>query len=139
MHRFLTVALAEEIQQEIATMRDFGYPATHLAQAVKEAASGPRPQGGDGLWLRVGLAVAGGTMALAAARRLGFLGEPRSRSASWCESEDQSLQELRLDHQAPNAIPFSAILVSESEATSHRGCRWVPSRHAGAGVLQFVQ
>jgi len=76
---------------------------------------------GENLRLRVGLAVAGGAAAFAAARCLGFIGDCKVR---WCKSEDAALAELRLDRQGrQSTIPGSPILVSESQLASHRGYR----------------
>lgn len=77
-----------------------------------------------GLWLRVGLAMAGSVMAFAVVRRLGAR-DVQDRSKRWRNSEQQALHELRFDREASraDAIPCSPILVSESQLAAHRGYR----------------
>ena len=81
-------------------------------------------------WLRIGLAVSGSAaVAYAAARHMGLIGERQDRktgaSARWSSFEGQALDEVRLHKQAPRAspIPIAPVLLSNSEAVSHRGYR----------------
>ena len=128
MQRTLSVAhggLQTEIaaiQQQVAGSaggHGVGEAAQRFAISLSECSSGPGHDGG--LWLRVGLAMAGGVLAFVVAKRLGAK-EVRDRSKRWRESENQALSELRQASQA-DAIPSSPTLVSDSQVAVHRGYR----------------
>ena len=112
----------EAAQQQVAGSGGGHRVASHVlryAAVLGEFASCHANDGG--LWLRVGLAVAGGTFAFMVARRLRTR-EVHDRSKRWRESEHLALKELRFASQA-GAIPCSPILVSESQTAAHRGYR----------------
>jgi hypothetical protein len=84
-------------------------------------------------WLRIGLAVTGSAaVAYAAARHMGLVAGPGERhgqgggaAARWSVSEGKALEEIRLRTPAPRGspIPSAPVLLSDSEAASHRGYR----------------
>jgi hypothetical protein len=81
-------------------------------------------------WLRIGVALSGSAaVAYAAARHMGLIGERQGRktgaSARSSAFEGKALDEVRLHKQAPRAspIPIAPVLLSNSEAVSHRGYR----------------